>query len=238
MADVGTVALFGSAFPTAVENALFVLLLILLKHPEDPPWRPFRVPWILSVTDDMFSDADTPPDAAALSLQVIGDEYDHCEVPDKSEFFDLGAGRRESVQRRWNDLETMLARADPRTANFHPLTRHFFVKALSEHGVDEILANLSRLEATLQRKGERGRPAVKRRFKRLVRHIGANQWLKEAYRSRDAYWHSLGDSNRRLSWSHLARTRWAVATAVGKYLDFAVHRPECNRSELLKQLDP
>ena len=236
LADVGTVGLFRSAFPVSVENALFVLLLVLLKNPEDPPWQPFRVPWILSVTDDMFSDADTPPDAAALSLKIVGDEYDHFEVPDDSEAFDFGAVRRESLERRWNDLEAMLARAAPDTASFHPLTKRFFVKALREHGVDEILANLSCLEATLQRKGERGRPAVKRRFKRLVRHAAANQWLKEAYRSRDDYLHSVGDSDRRLSWSHLARTRWAVATAVGKYLDFAVERPGCNRSELLKQL--
>ena len=133
MADVGTVGLFRSAFPTPVENALFVPLLILVKDPQDTPWKPFRVPWIFSVTDDVFSDPGTAPDASALSFQVVGDEQSHFEVPDQSEIFEFGDRRREALWSRWNDLETMLTRADTYKANFHPLTRHFFVKALPDY---------------------------------------------------------------------------------------------------------
>ena len=237
LADVDTVGLFRSTFPTPVENALFVLLLLLVKDPRETPWQPFRVPWIFSVTDDLFSDPFPPPDAAVLSRRIDGDEHHQFEAPDESEVFEFGDRRRESLQRRWNDLETMLERTDTDEANFHPLTSHFFVKALSEHGVDEILANLSCLEATLQLKGKRGRTALKQRYVHLVRHDEAIQWLNEAYRLRDDYLHSLADPKLRLSWTHLARTRWAVATAVGQYLDFAVQRPELNRSQLLRQLD-
>ena len=128
------------------------------RTPRTRPGSPFGFPGFSLSPTTCSPDADTPPDAAALSLQIVGDEYDHCEVPDKSGFFDLGAGRRESLERRWNDLEAMLARAAPGTASFHPLTRRFFVKALREHGVDEILANLSCLEADAPAKGRKGPP--------------------------------------------------------------------------------
>ena len=109
-------------------------------------------------------------------------------------------------------------------------------EALSEHGVDEVLAHLSCLEATLLLKGGRRRTALKRKCVHLVDHPNANQWLDDAYQLRD-YMHSLADPGQRLSWSQLARTRWLVATAVGRYLDLAVKKPELNRSELLRQLD-
>ena len=147
-----------------MENALFVLLLILLKNHREIPWHPFRVPWIFSVTDDLFSDPVAPPDASALSREIVGDQHHHFEVPDKSEIFEFGDRRREALQSRWDNLKTVLARADTNDANFHPLTRYFFVKALSEHGVDEIISNLSCLEATLQLK----RDVLKQRYARLV----------------------------------------------------------------------
>ena len=236
--DVTTVGLFRSTFPVPVEHALFALLLVLVKDPEDTPWKPFRIPWTVSVTDDLFSDAVTAPDASKLTIKVVGDHRGHFEVPDQSEIFEFGDTRRQALQRRWNEFQTMLARAHTEHANFHPLTRHFFVKALSEHGVDEVLANLSCLEATLQLKRDRSRAALRRRYARLVDHHKASQWLKRAYRLRDDYLHSLADPKRRLSWAHLARTRWLVATAVGRYIDFAVQRPELGRSELLRCLDP
>ena len=238
LTEVDTVMLFRSTHPTPVENALFVLLLILLKDPRDIPWQPFRVPWTFSFTDDLFSDPVAPPNPSALSHDIVGDEHDHFEVPDKSEVFDLGDRRREALQDRWNDLETVLARAATDRANFHPLTRHFFVKALSEHGVDEIISNLSCLEATLQLKRERNRNALNHRYTRLVVDDKAAQWLTAAYRLRNDYLHSLTEPSRKLTWTDLARARWAVATAVGKYLDFAIQQPELNRLQLLKQLEP
>ena len=238
MDDLDGVRLFRSSYPMPVENALFVLLLILLKDPGETPWQAFRVPWIFSVTDDLFSDPAQPPDPSALSRDIVGDEHDHSEVPAESEIFEFGARQRDALHARWNDLETVLVRADRENANFHPLTRHFFVKALSEHGVDEIISNLSCLEATLQLKRDRNRDALKRRYTRLVADDDGLLWLNTAYRLRDEYLHSLADPERELTWTDLARTRWAVATAVGRYLDFAIKRPDLNRRQILKQLDP
>ena len=236
VADVDTVGLFRSIYPTPVEDALFALLLILLKDPGETPWQPFQVPWIFSFTNDLFSGPVPPPDPSALSHDIVGDEHDQFEVPDKSEVFAFGTHQQEALQRRWKHLETVLARGDTDDANFHPLTKHFFVKALSEHGVDEIISNVSCLEATLMLKADRNRTSLKQRFAHLVDDHQASQWLKSAYRLRDDYLHSLADPKHMVTRVDLARTRWNVAMAVGRYLDFAIQRPELNRSQLLKQL--
>ena len=238
LADFGKVELFRSTYPTPLEDALFILLLTLLKPPRDTPWQPFRIPWTFSFTDDLFSDPVAPPDPSALSREIVGDEHRQFEVPDRSESVEFGAPQQDVLQRRWNDLETVLAKADTTAASFHPLTRHFFVKALSEHGVDEIIANLSCLEATLQLKRERTRTELTKRFARLVADAQAAQWLEAAYRLRNDYLHSVGDPQHKLTLADLARARWTVATAVGKYLDFAIQHPGLNRSQLLKQLEP
>ena len=44
LSEVGSVRVFRPTYPPSVENALFVLLLMLLKDPDDVPWRPFYVP--------------------------------------------------------------------------------------------------------------------------------------------------------------------------------------------------
>ena len=238
LAELDTVGLFRSTYPPPVENALFVLLLILLKDPGEVRWQPFRVPWVFSFTDDLFSDPVAPPDPSALSRDIVGDEHDQFEVPDESEVIEFGTRQHEALQERWNDLETVLARSDTDDANFHPLTRHFFVKALSEYGVDEIISNVSCLEATLQLKCEKNRTALTQRYAHLLANDEANRWLTAAYRLRNDYLHSLADPHGRLTWADLARARWTVAMGVNKYLDFAIQRPELNRLQLLKELKP
>ena len=235
--ELDTVELFRSTYPTPLEDALFVLLLILLKDSGDTPWQPFRIPWTFSFTDDPFSDPVAPPDPSSLSRQVVGDEYDHFEVPDQSEFFEFGSRQHDALQRRWNDLEAVLGRRGTASASFHPLTRHFFVKAFSEYGVDEIISNLSCLEATLQLKEERNRTKLIQRFAHLVADEQAGQWLESTYRLRNDYLHSLADPHQKLTWTDLARARWIVATAVNSYLDFAIEHPELNRSQLLMLLE-
>ena len=235
--ELDTVELFRSTYPTPVEDALFVLLLILLKNPGDRLWQPFRIPWTFSFTDDPFSDPVAPPDPSSLSRRVVGNQYDHFEVPDRSEPFEFGTRRHDALQQRWNDLETVLGRRGTASASFHPLTRHFFVKALSEYGVDEIISNLSCLEATLKLKDERRRKNLNRRFAHLVAGEQATQWLDRTYQLRNEYLHSLADPHQKLTLTDLARARWIVATAVKNYLDFATDHPELNRSQLLELLE-
>ena len=235
--EFDTVELFRPTYPTPVEDALFVLLLTLLKDPQDTPWQPFHIPWTFSFTDDPFSNPVAPPDPSLLSRKIVGDEYDEFEVPDQSEIFEFGTLQHDALQQRWNDLQTVLTKANNADANFDPLTRHFFVKAFSEYGIDEIISNLSCLEATLRLKQERRRTNLTQRFPRLVAVSQAGQWLESAYQIRNDYLHSLAHFQHKLTWNDLARTRWIVATAVKKYLDFATKHPKLNQSQLLKLLE-
>ena len=237
LSEIGAVGLFHSTYPKPVENALFILLLIFLKDPGETPWQPFWVPWIFSFTDDLFSAPVSPPDASTLSRSIVGDPDHYSEVPDQSEIFTFGHRQQEALESRWNNLESVLTTTDTAHPNFHPLTKHFFVKAISEYGVDEIISNLSCLEATLQLKHDRSRKVLKRRYTNLVGNNETCEWLDSAYRLRDSYLHSLGNPKEKVTWNNLAQTRWAITMAVDKYLDFASKRPDLSRSALLRLLE-
>ncbi len=238
LSEIGSVRVFRPTYPPPVENVLFVLLLTLLKDPSDVPWRPFRVPWVFSFTNDGFADPVSPPDASALSRTIEGDFDREIEVPDQSESCDMGARQQRNLREWWRKLETLLAHAKSGDANFHPLTRHFFVKALTDGGVDEIISNISCLEATLMLEQPKGRRKLMRRFACLVNHADAEQWAQHAYGLRDSYLHSLADPATRVGWKDLARARWAIGMAVRKYVDLASRQPGMNRTSLLKSLGP
>ena len=238
LSDIGSVRVFGPTFPPPIENALFVLLLTLLKDPGDVPWRPFRVPWVFSFTSDDFADSVSPPDVSALSRTMEGDWGREVEVPDQSERCDMGARRQGSLREWWTKLDALLACANTDVANFHPLTRHFFVKALTDNGVDELISNISCLEATLMLEERGGKAKLMKRFERLVEHPVAKQWVQDAYDSRNGYLHSLAGPETRVDWEDLAQARWAVGMAVREYVVLASHHPELSRASLLESLDP
>ena len=237
LVEVDTFGLFRSTYPAPVEDALFVLLLILFRRPREIPWQPFRIPGRSLHRRPVLGPNRAAPIRHRCHVKSWETNSTSFEVPDQSDVFEFGTRQHDALQQRWSDLVTVLARADTAGANFHPLTRHFFVKALSEHGVDEIISNLSCLEATLQLKHDRSRNALKQRYTRLVANDEAASWLTAAYELRDGYLHSLADPKHGLTSTDLAGARWTVAAAVKKYLDFAIQRPALNRSELLKRLE-
>ena len=234
VSEIGTEELFRPTHPKSAEDALFVLLLTFLKGPREAPWQPFGVPWMFSFTDDVFSDPTLPPDARALSRSIVGNPEDEFEVPDCSESFEMGSKESDSLQERWRQLRDVSARGAP---SLHPLSKYFFVKALGERGIDQIISDISCLEATLMLKGEhKGRRELKERYARLVGNDDAGGWINSAYRLRDDYLHSFGDPKKKLTWKDLARVRWAVAKAVDKFLDCSSRHLDLDRTALLKRL--
>lgn len=233
VSEIGTEELFRPTHPTLAEDALFILLLTFLKGPREAPWQPFGVPWMFSFTDDLFSDPTLPPDARALSRSIVGDPENEFEVPDCSESFEMGSKESDSLQKRWRQLRDVSAREAP---SLHPLSKYFFVKALGERGIDQIISDTSCLEATLMLKRDRNRKELKQRYATLVGNDDAHRWINSAYRLRDDYLHSLGDPKKRLTWEDLARVRWAVAKAVDKFLDCSSRHPDLDRTALLKRL--
>lgn len=84
---------------------------------------------------------------------------------------------------------------DGEVGNFHALTRHLCVKGLFEGGIDDVIANLGCVEATLMVRRGRGRTDIEHR----VRHLGADEQaivvIKKTYKMRDNYLHSPGIDN-------------------------------------------
>lgn len=235
--EIGIVPLFESKYPAAIENALFVLLLSFVKKPNEAPWKPFAVPWTYSFTEDPFADAHRAPDPSLLTLTLVGHPGEEFEVPDQSGFFEITNQQLEMIEERWLKLKSAQTKAGPDQANFHPLTKHFFVKAFTEDGIGEIIANISSIEATLQLPEEMSRKKLMKRYKRLVQDEKAYQWLEKAYDFRNRYLHSLGDPKETTTWEDLAEIRWSLVRAIDAYLNFANQQSELNREELLRLVE-
>jgi hypothetical protein len=66
-----------AADASAVEDALFAMLLAPWEDWVDTPagwWRPFEVPWVYEVDDDLFRRPPSPPSADALSWDYMLEE--------------------------------------------------------------------------------------------------------------------------------------------------------------------
>jgi hypothetical protein len=234
---IGIAKLYEPVFPEPVEDALFLILLGLLKDPPDASEKPFFVPWLYSFTDDPFSEPLRAPDSSALSWTLAGDEDHQYEVPDRTNFYPLTATAIETaLGERWKRLEATLSEPAAVTKNFHPLTKDFLMKAFQEQGVDEIIALISCIEATLMLANERGPDKLKKRYKNLVNDDIAYNSLELAYDIRRRYLHALGGQGDTVDQKELAKCRWAVAVAVDNYLTIAAERRGQNRETLLRSL--
>jgi hypothetical protein len=230
LSEIGKIKLYEPVYPEPVEDALFLILLCLLKDPPDGSEKAFAVPWVYSLTDDPFSEPPRAPDPSALSWTIAGDEDHEHEVPDRSNFYSLAPTATErALGELWDRLQAV-------TANFHPLTKHFFMKAFQEEGVDEIIALISCIEATLMLTDERGNDKLKKRYKKLVNADTAYNSLVLAYDIRRRYLHALGDQGDTMDWKELAKCRWAVAKAVDSYLTLSTERGGKDRETLLRSL--
>ena len=143
----------------------------------------------------------------------------------------------DALQQRWHKLRTALAKTDSERASFHPLTAHFFVKAFLDEGIDEIIANISCIEATLQLPEEWTRENLMKRYQCLVNDEESCRWLDSAYRIRNRYLHSLEDPKATISFEDLARARLSVVKAIDAYLDLASRHADLNRNALLRSLN-
>ncbi len=228
--EINKIKLYDPVFPETVEDALFIILLCLLKDSPDGSRKPFAVPWVYSFTDDPFSEPPQAPDPSALSWDPERD------VPDLPNYFSFTTAAIEKVlAERWSRLEATRNQPLARSANFHPLTKHFLMKAFQEEGVDEIIALISCIEATLMLPGERRTEKLKERYKRLVNDDTAYDVLELAYSIRHKYLHALSDQRDAIDWRELAKCRWAVAKAVDNYLTLSAESGE-DRENLLRSL--
>ncbi len=151
--DFGRIEPHKPRFPPAVEIAIFALLTApwedVVRH-SDVNWRPFRIPWVYTLDDDLFARIPVPPDADSLTWepdfhQDHDGEWIEFERPFRLPLNDDAEAKTNYLNdETWRDLER--ARSSPLFAG--PLL-HFLVRAFATDGIDEFLAHITVIEAAL-----------------------------------------------------------------------------------------
>jgi len=150
----GRISPHAGQLPTPVEEALFALLLRpwedIVEYAEFD-WRPFRVPWVYSVDDDILASPAAPPDPTSLrwtevTLNGLNGELIYEERPDA---WPLDT----SALKKWPSLDDgswhrIRAARDTKTLLTDPVA-HFLLRAFLADGIDEFLAHIITVEAAL-----------------------------------------------------------------------------------------
>ncbi len=151
--DFGRIEPHKRHFPAAVEEALFALLTAPweeITSYSDYDWRPFHVPWVYTLSDDLFARLPASPDADTLSWELAfhddGDgETIEYERPARLILTEEAVSKTAYL----NDAtwaEVLEARESPLFAG--PI-QHFVIRAFASNGIDEFLAQITVIEAAL-----------------------------------------------------------------------------------------
>jgi hypothetical protein len=152
--DWGRIEPHQERFPTAVEAALFAVLLApwedwVEMHANN--WCGFSVPWVYTLTDDIFVRPTRPPSPDTLSWrQNIFSDADgdvvELEWPEQLYLKDAAAVEAPNLinHKVWSELAR--ARQSPL---FETPIEHFFLRAFLSEPLDEFLAHITTIEAAL-----------------------------------------------------------------------------------------
>ena len=145
--DFGRIEPHKRHFPVAVEEALFALLTAPWEEVtsySDYDWRPFHVPWVHTLSDDLFARLPASPDADTLSWEPAfyddGDgETVEYERPTRLPLADEAVSKTEYLNdATWAEL--LEVRGSPLFAG--PI-QHFVIRAFASSGIDEFLAQIT-----------------------------------------------------------------------------------------------
>ena len=212
------------------------MLLTFVKKTGNLSWKPFHVPWYYSFTDDLFGGASYAPDPSALTRTTIVSPGKLLKVPDRSIVFSVNSSKRKALRQRWRKLQACLHPTDGGKMNFNSLTKYFYVKGLVDDGIDQLISNVSCIEATLQLHSERTRTNLMKRYLKLTGDVEAHNWLDITYELRKQYLHALDKPKNTVSWEDFSKARWSLTKAMRKYLDLTNQHSEMGRDALLQFL--
>jgi len=151
--DFGEIDPHLGRFPPAVEAALFFLLLAPWERwstMQEVDWRGFRVPWIYTLSEDLFVRPSPPPSPDSLTLEpwIFEDHWGE-EIEDERPTElplddDAKTGLALFTDAAWQELEA--ARS---TGLFETPIAHFLVRAFLADGMDEVMAHMTAIEAAM-----------------------------------------------------------------------------------------
>lgn len=149
----GRITPHATRLPSAVEDALFALLLLPWEEAVERSefdWRPFGIPWVYTVDEDILASPAAPPDPTSLRwtdmpLTAADGEVIEDERPD---VWPLDRGAVE----QWPPLNDGFWQQLQAARSSQLLTRpvaHFLVRAFLADGIDEFLTHITTVEAAL-----------------------------------------------------------------------------------------
>lgn len=206
--DFGEIEPHLGRFPAAVESALAFLLLAPWEEWStmlEVDWRGFRVPWIYTLSDDLFERPNLPPSPDSLSLEpwIVDDDGEELELerPTRLPLEDAAAaGLAQFDAEAWRQF-----RHAAMASVFETPIVHFLVRAFIADGMDEIMAHMTAIEAALgleadHRAKPKGDPhaklgATKRvmgRMAGLLNDTQAARAYKDLFELRSAFVHGRG----------------------------------------------
>ena len=151
--DLGRIEPHKGRFPTALEEALFFLLLAPWESwstMQEVDWRGFRVPWVYTIDSDIFVRPSSPPSPDTLSWEdrVYDDGYGGTYEEERPVELHLEEDAKTELtvwdQSRWATVEQA-----KQSVLFETPIPHFLVRAFLAEGVDEFLAHITTIEAAL-----------------------------------------------------------------------------------------
>lgn len=150
--DTGAFDPHRGTFPEAVEAALFFLLLAPWEDWSTMPevdWRGFRIPWIHVVDEDLFVRPSTFPTADSLTLEpwIVHDDWGEEEELERPAPLPLEDGAEALAD--WTDERWRAHRRACRGPLLETPVAHFLVRGFVGHGIDEVMAHMTAIEAAL-----------------------------------------------------------------------------------------
>lgn len=241
----GTVYPYNHDYPDAVQRAIFLLMLAPWEEwMESAPssWSPFDIPWVYTLSDDIFQIQYTVPTASSLTWlpNLYGDD-------DQASYTQSPALRHLLI-----DEDKLRSHVDPDVRKglevainrglINAAAHHQFVKAFQSDGVDAFLAHIVVIDACLGGKSDNNglvnklknlgdTTKLKLRLVGLLNDASAKESMHFLYKARSDYVH--GNALEKIPAEHLRLARILARKVLIAVIAAAGTSPDISREELL-----
>jgi hypothetical protein len=238
----GTVNPYKHHHPEAVERAIFLLMLAPWEDwliNEEYHWRPFHIPWVHTLSGDIFSRQQPIPSASSLTWipRSYHDENEGWYEYDAPYEYDYSLTSDQLMP--YVDIQVQ-KNLDMAVTNglINVAARHQFVKAFLSYGVDEFLAHIVVIDACVGEKSEnkgmnkklkalRDTGRFKYRLAGLLNDSSARDTIDALYKVRSNYVH--GNELDKIPGEHFLQAR----TLARKTLNAIITSPQLTREVFL-----